>query len=416
MSAWQSTIGRGLVALAVLGLAVPELAVPAAARPIAANAAVGDGGVPAFYRWNGPVPATPGTLLASEALPPDQALANAGTSLRILYTSRDGISDTGSLPVSGALFIPRGAPPPGGWPLMVWAHGTTGIADVCAPSFSPRSRRDVDYLNAWLAAGFAVAASDYQGLGTPGLHPYSNYRAASYSVLDSARAAAGASFGIARDMVLVGQSQGAGAAVAAAGYAAGYAPDLNLRGVVVTGPPNLSRTAIESGLAWSATDTMVTGAYAMIGFELAQFHADLPREAVFTPAGMELHDLVGSTCLGGLMQRAAERGLSPATTFRPGMLARLWATDVPLRAAPTIALPAPIFFGIGAADTAALPLTTLSLAVDMCEADTRVAVRVYKRQDHGGVVRAATGDAIAFARAALGGTAATSFCAKADGA
>jgi hypothetical protein len=36
--------------------------------------------------------------------------------------------------VSGALFLPNGEPPAGGWALVAWALGTSGIADICAPS------------------------------------------------------------------------------------------------------------------------------------------------------------------------------------------------------------------------------------------------------------------------------------------
>ena len=71
---------------------------------------------------------------------------------------------------------------------MAWAHGTTGIADVCAPSWRGNSERDKEYLDAWLKSGFAVVATDYQGLGTPGVHPYLLWRPEGYSVLDSVRA------------------------------------------------------------------------------------------------------------------------------------------------------------------------------------------------------------------------------------
>jgi pimeloyl-ACP methyl ester carboxylesterase len=359
--------------------------------------------VPPFYRWQQPLPAQAGTLLKQETLPADLGVEAAGRALRILYTSRDGITDSGVVAVSGALFLPKGEAPNGGWPLIAWAHGTTGVADICAPSSFPRSARDQQYLSSWLRAGFAVVASDYQGLGTAGLHPYSNYRAASYSVLDSARAVASRQFAIANEVILVGQSQGAGAAIAAAGYAPAYAPAINLLGTVATGAPDLSRTAIESGLAWSATDTMVTGAYAMIGFELAHLYETLTPAEIFTPAGMALHDQVRSACLPELMQAAAAQKLDPAATFRPGMLKNLWDTDVALRAYPTLALAQPIFFGIGTADTAALPLTTLSLVTDMCRAGASVSVGIYPEQDHGGVVNAAAADAIAFASTLLRG-------------
>jgi hypothetical protein len=256
----------GFMLLALLGSVVPANAKPSD---------VGDGGVPSFYTWTGALPGETGKVLAEEPLQAEFSVPSAGKAVRILYTARDGINGEGVVAVSAAVFLPREVPPEGGWPVMAWAHGTTGIADICAPSARPRGERDGRYISSWLDAGFAVVASDYQGLGTPGIHPYSNYRASSYSLLDSARAIIGARYGAANAVVLVGQSQGAGTVVAAAGYAPSYAPDLRVRGVVATGAPNLSRAAIESGLASSATDVMVTGAYAMIGYELTRTHAGL---------------------------------------------------------------------------------------------------------------------------------------------
>lgn len=381
-------------------------AVPAAAKP----SDVGDGGVPASYSWSGALPGEAGVVLAEEPLPPELSVATAGKAVRILYTARDGITDKGVVPVSAALFLPRGAPPAGGWPVMAWAHGTTGIADVCAPSARPRGDRDGRYISSWLDAGFAVVASDYQGLGTPGIHPYSNYRASSYSLLDSARAIIGTRYGAANAVVLVGQSQGAGTVVAAAGYAPSYAPDLKVRGVVATGAPNLSRAAIESGLASSATDVMVTGAYSMIGYELTRTHDDLDAAAVFTDAGREIEAMVGSACLPDLMKAAAARNLDPSKAFRPGMLKRLWDTDVELRSFPTLDLKSPVFFGIGAADTAALPMTTLTLVNDLCSRGNVVEAHIYRDKDHSGVVNAAAADAIAFAKAAIDGKSIAATC------
>ncbi|WP_197411690.1 MULTISPECIES: lipase family protein [unclassified Sphingopyxis] len=380
-------------------------AIPAPAKP----SDVGDGGVPAFYDWSGAVPGKAGVVLAEETLPAEFSVA-AGKAVRILYTARDGITDRGVVAVSAAVFLPRGAPPKGGWPVMAWAHGTTGIADICAPSARPRGERDSRYIASWLDAGFAVVASDYQGLGTPGIHPYSNYRASSYSLLDSARAIIGERYGAANNVVLVGQSQGAGTVVAAAGYAPRYAPDLQVRGIVATGAPNLSRAAIESGLASSATDVMVTGAYAMIGYELTRTHAGLDADAVFTEAGREIEAMVGSACLPELMKAAAARNLDPSKAFRPGMLKRLWDTDIELRSFPTLDLKSPVFFGIGAADTAALPMTTLTLVNDLCSRGNVVEARIYRDKDHSGVVNAAAADAIAFARAAIAGTPVAATC------
>ena len=162
-------------------------------------------------------------------------MANAAKGLRVLYTSTDGIDGRTAIAVSGAIYFPKGTVPVGGWPIVAWAHGTTGTADVCAPSWMTRGKRDTDYLNAWLAQGYAVVASDYQGLGTPGGHPWMAVRPEGWSVLDSVRSALTAFPELANAVVIVGQSQGAHAALSAAGLATAYAPTLKIRGTVATG-------------------------------------------------------------------------------------------------------------------------------------------------------------------------------------
>lgn len=73
--------------------------------------------------------------------------------------------------------------------MAAWAHGTVGLGDDCAPSTRPRSDRDAEYLGRWLREGYAVVASDYAGLGTPGLHKYLNGEAAARGVVDAVVAA-----------------------------------------------------------------------------------------------------------------------------------------------------------------------------------------------------------------------------------
>jgi len=117
-------------------------------------------------------PTYPGRLLRDEPLPDELMLSNAIRGMRILYTSTDGIERATSTTVSGTVYFPKGSPPSGGWPILAWAHGFVGISDICAPSWRKRTKRDIDYLNAWLAEGFAIVATDYQGMGTPGGHAW----------------------------------------------------------------------------------------------------------------------------------------------------------------------------------------------------------------------------------------------------
>jgi len=157
-------------------LLLAALAAGCAAPPVARNslpigAMAGDRVLSPFYAWTAALPAQGGVMLRTEPMASQPELTAAAVAQRILYTSPDARWNSGVLPVSGTLYLPKGEPPAGGWPLVAWAHGTLGVADVCAPSWAMHCPRDATYLNRWLTHGFAVVATDYQGLGGPGPHP-----------------------------------------------------------------------------------------------------------------------------------------------------------------------------------------------------------------------------------------------------
>ena len=153
-------------------------------------AAVGE-----FYTYRGTSPQTVGLLLNQEPLSPHQSVPGAAVSMRLLYTSTDGIKGNAPIVVSGALFLPPGQAPDGGWPLLLWSHGTVGIADHCAPTWTGYVPFHQAHLAHWLAQGFAIVASDYQGLGTRGIHPYMATQPEAYSNLDIIRAVQGSEVG-----------------------------------------------------------------------------------------------------------------------------------------------------------------------------------------------------------------------------
>ena len=123
------------------------------------------------YQVPDPLPsAPPGTLIALTETGPD-ASVDAARRWVFLYHSTDVRGR--DVPVSGQLVVPRGRPPAGGWPVVSWAHGTTGIADSCSPTrTNALGGYDHALLQGWLKAGYAVVRTDYAGLGTPGDHPY----------------------------------------------------------------------------------------------------------------------------------------------------------------------------------------------------------------------------------------------------
>jgi hypothetical protein len=106
----------------------------------------GDQDLSPFYRWNEPLPESPGVMLRQEPMRSQPEITGADVAKRILYTSMDLRWHAGILPVSGTLYLPKGEPPIGGWPLVAWAHGTLGVSDACAPSWTghktPRTSND----------------------------------------------------------------------------------------------------------------------------------------------------------------------------------------------------------------------------------------------------------------------------------
>src|SRR3954453_8514283 len=188
-----------------------------------------------FYKPPKGLPKQHGTLIWARNAGGLVPLADARYMKLVLYSSRtaQGAKDA----ISGSVSVPKGKPPKGGWPVITWAHGTTGVADVCAPSRdfagSPNPTGETyinNDLNAWLAAGYAVLRTDYQGLGTPGKHPYLIGASEGRSVVDIVAAARQLDPNISKRYLIAGHSQGGHAALFAAGEAKKWLPKLQLRG------------------------------------------------------------------------------------------------------------------------------------------------------------------------------------------
>ncbi|WP_234799561.1 lipase family protein [Mycobacteroides abscessus] len=144
--------------------------------------------------------------------------------------------------VSARLYTPRGKAPAGGWPLVAYAHGTSGVVRHCAPTgFDP-------VVAPFLEHGFAVASTNYQGLGGPGRHPYIDSASQARDVLYAARASRQTRQDLSNKVVLVGVSQG-GRATEAAAEMTSLTPELRVLGNAMGAPAlHLGMTqAIEDG-------------------------------------------------------------------------------------------------------------------------------------------------------------------------
>jgi pimeloyl-ACP methyl ester carboxylesterase len=196
-----------------------------------------------------------------------------GESLRVVY--RSTTSDGQQSVVGGALFMPAGTPPPGGWVVIGFAHGTTGILEGCGPTLSPNLFGMAPMIAAYIKAGYAVAFTDYLGLSAPGIHVYLDSTTEAYNVIDSVRALHKARPGVvSKRWITIGGSQGGGASWAAAEQAPVYAPELDLVAAV-----NLVPAADIAGYAKMAADQSMTptqaAAYTAILITQSRAHPDL---------------------------------------------------------------------------------------------------------------------------------------------
>ncbi|GBQ69979.1 hypothetical protein AA0474_2073 [Acetobacter lovaniensis NRIC 0474] len=330
------------------------------------------------------------------------------------YLSTNGVSGVGLVPVTGVVIYPAGPAPQGGWPIVAWAHGTVGVARSCAPSLNPRSARDQTYLGEWLRRGFAIVATDYQGLGSDGIHPYLNARAEAYSVLDGVKAALAGLPDLSNTIMIVGQSQGAGAAFASAAYAPAYAPALHVRGVVATGIPYMSPEVIKFVLhakpqnSASGIDPVV--AYALLmGASEAGLNPAFNPEQAFTPRAMPAFHAASEICARPLMERIKTEGLTRANAFEPTLLQAM-APAFKGMLFPTLRLDVPLFVGIGMTDRDVAPQGQLMLVKDACKAGTVVQAHLYKGQDHSQAVLASMADSAAFTTAVMNGQPVQAVC------
>jgi hypothetical protein len=362
-----------------------------------------------FYQTPNPLPpAPPGTIIRSE--PMDGAPAGA-QAYRVLYHST-GMSG-GDIAESGVIIVPAGAPPSGGRPVVSWAHPTTGVDDTCAPSMSTLVFSILPGLTQLLQAGDVVAATDYEGLGTAGVHPYLVGDSEGRSVLDAARAArnlpeAGATLAT----VLWGWSQGGHAVLFAGQLAPTYAPELQVKGVAAAAPAG--DLAAQLKLSEHTPEGVTLGGYAINAYAnvYAPTTGGLDIGGIVTPTGRQVIPQLVPLCLSTQSQQitdlvtpvAGQFYAADPTSVPPWN--QLLAANVP----GAVSTPAPIFIAQGTADTTVAPQTTRQLAAVLCSKGDYLQLQMYDGATHDQIGFTAAPDVVAWLAQQLAGAPAQSNC------
>jgi len=335
-----------------------------------------------------PLPPGPRGHLLAVSRAPANHLFGAAQGWRVLYLSRD--TKDRDIAVSGLVLVPPGPMPKGGWPVAAWAHGTTGLADRCAPSLAPGLGNDhsaVREVTSLLAHHFAVVATDYPGLGTPGVHPYLIGPANGPAVADAMTAAHELlPDRLTRDWTVVGHSEGGETALFTSSEAPGVAPQRPLLGTVALAPASLLEALIPLAQADADPTLQAYALYAVAG--LGTVDPTVPLADVVSPEARRFLPVLKNGCIDDI-DRALTRhpvkrlfdAPAPVMDRINAELGRYGDADRYPWKTPTLVLQ-------GEADTDVPAVVTDQLVAGLCRGQVPVDYQKFPGLDHEGVVTA----------------------------
>lgn len=383
-----------LAIAAVLALALAA----AASNPAAAAVKQGPKGG-AFYVPPKNLPKGHGKAVWQRAATKLAPIDGAKINKVLLYTSRS--PEGKQVVVSGSVSVPKGKAPKGGWPVISWAHGTTGTAEQCAPTrvrptsvVAPYIAYVHPQLEDWIKAGYAVVATDYQGLGTPGPHPYLVGEAEGRSVVDMVSAARQLVPDLGKKFLIAGHSQGGQSSLFAASLADDWAPGLKLKGTAAYAPASHLKTQAE--LLPSLTSPSGLSALAALIVKGASTVTDEVKiNKLLTPPAKSLYPQTEQTCLPQLAESDSFGGMAPADLLKNNADTTV-LYEVLDAMNPAVKIGPPVFLAQGSADTTVFPFFTDQLNGELDALGDDVNYKTYPGVNHGEIVAAAEDDALDF--------------------
>lgn len=296
---------------------------------------------------------------------------DGGEAFRILYRST-GLNGE-PIEVSGAIYIPPGAPPAGGRNVIAYAHPTSGVVEKCAPSLMPDNAGLIWGLKSMLAKGYIVVATDYPGLGAPGIHPYLIGESEGRAVLDSVRAAVDLPrSGASNRFVVWGHSQGGHAALYTGELAKSYAPDLKLLGVAAAAPATYLIELFDADGSSSAGKELT----AMAIWSWSNIYKQ-PASSLVEANAMTAYETMAHDCIESVADFLAldqdERPLEKETFLKANPATTPpWEGIMKKNSPGQRPAGAPVFLAQGTADTIVRPAITKQFGKALCKQGVKV--------------------------------------------
>jgi fermentation-respiration switch protein FrsA (DUF1100 family) len=373
----------------------PGRRVTAAPAPGPVEYALGD---PAFYEAPDPIPAGEhGDLVRWQALD-----ATFSRRYRIMYLSETAAGSP--TVVTGLVELPDDQAPFGGFKALLYGHGSTGFDDPCSPSMVIDDESgDADYADEFdsmsgaINDGWAVVATDYEGLGGPGSHPLLVGVSEGRSMLDAGRAARQLPVAYVGDTTAAfGFSQGAHAALWATQLTAEWTPEQPIIGTVAVATPSEVASLVSWGLSQPQQEDDAVAVLA--GASVSNVGAAVALTQLLTPAGTTLLASWGEQCFDVDPTVAGPYVTGDPSTMEP--FASLLAGNT----AGTVATPTPLLLFHGDADTTVPIAQSDTLLGRLCAAGQVVERRVIAGANHGTTIAQARADGLAWLTGLAAGT------------
>lgn len=394
------------------------------APEIAPGVRLGPSGA-AFYNPPSPLPkGKPGDLIWAVRI----GAPKGAQAWKILY--RSTLSTGKPVAVSGFVVVPKRRPPAGGWPVVAWAHGTEGGGRNCAPSLAPDPARElIDFftyespyqqdvgvpaLLEFLKAGYAVVATDYQGLGTPGVEQYVVMGTESRNVFDSVRAARDLKpVNAGNRVVVLGWSQGGGVGLWM-GQTASSEAGLQLLGVAALAPAANTGPQAAGQVPAGAPPTPTSPAHA-VAIELNLYrgysnaYPELKLDGVLTEPGLNVYRGAGIQCINHFAYVINTNVSDLKALFQPSIPAD-WQRRFNENTPGYVASVAPVLVMQGTADTVINPNGTAQYVQRACTFDQPVQYSTYEGATHQTIPYAAKAEYVGWIADRFAGRPAPSNC------
>lgn len=319
------------------------------------------------------------------------ALPGAARNSLVLY---HGLSDRNQpIPLSGSVSVPQGEPPEGGWPVIVWTHGTSGMNPRCAPSLDTADGPEHGYvsamaklMNGFVEEGYAVVAADYQGLGVVNHQPFLQGEPTGRSALDMLKAGHEVEPELGERYVVMGHSQGGQVDLFASALGPDYVPQYDFLGTVAFAPASHFAQRLDS-MRKSDSPQPALAYILYILQSYATTHSEINLYDILTLDALDNLPRIHDDCVSAATTKGYWTTVDSGEQFleNPDLdgFQTVAASNEPGR----LKIDRPAMVVQGKMDHTVLPPATDSTVRQLCENGNFINYQVFAKADHRGSMR-----------------------------